>query len=86
MTRPVEGDAPVTIENRALDGFMERFKQESCVDVDCETCRWCHEFAEKAIKIDEANREAALAAYDELFESLHGGSMWCYLPDGKSKR
>ena len=86
MTRPVEGEAPVTIDNRALDGFMERFKQESCVDVDCETCRWCHEFAEKAIKIDEANREAALAAYDELFESLHGGSMWCYLPDGKSKR
>ena len=46
-------------------------------------------YAEKAVKIDEGNREAALAAYDELFESLHGGSMWCYLPgkprgEGKS--
>jgi len=85
MTRPLEGDAPVYIDNRALDGFMERFKTESCVGVDCEECRWCYEFAEKAVKIDAGNREAALAAYDELFESLHGGSMWCYLPGSDAK-
>ena len=83
MTKPLAGEAPVYIDNRALNGFMERFKTESCIDTDCEACRWCHEFAEKAVKIDAANREAALAAYDELFESLHGGSMWCYLPEGK---
>ncbi|PLY00896.1 MAG: peptidase U32 [Desulfuromonas sp.] len=86
MTRPIEGEPPVTIDNRALDGFMERFKTDSCIGVDCEECRWCHEFAEKAVKIDERNREAALAAYDELFESLHGGSMWCYLPGNRDKR
>lgn len=83
MTRPIEGQAPVYIDNRALDGFMERFRSESCTGVDCEECRWCHEFAEKAVKIDQSNREAALSAYDELFESLHGGSMWCYLPERK---
>lgn len=80
MTRPIEGAPPVTIDNRALDGFMDRFRQHSCVGVDCEECRWCHEFAEKAIKIEQGNREDVLTAYDELFESLHGGSMWCYLP------
>ncbi len=80
MTRPIEGVPPVTIDNRALDGFMEHFRHTSCTGVDCEECRWCHEFAAKAIKIEQGTREDVLAAYDELFESLHGGSMWCYLP------
>jgi len=80
MTKPIEGKPPVYIDNRALDGFMERFKTASCVDVDCEECRWCHEFAEKAVTIDTANRDEALKAYEELFASLHNGSMWRYLP------
>lgn len=84
MTRPIEGNPPVYIDNRALDGFMEKFKTTRCIDTDCEECRWCHDFAEKAVRIDETNRGAALEAYEELFESLHGGSMWCYLP-GKKK-
>ncbi|MDT8443347.1 MAG: U32 family peptidase [Desulfuromonadales bacterium] len=85
MTRPVEGHPPVYIDNRALDGFIERFRTNSCIDIDCEECRWCHEFAAKAIKIDETNREAALEAYEELFASLHGGSMWSYLHEHSSE-
>jgi len=81
MTRPIDGTPPVIIDNRALDGFMERFQKASCVGVDCEDCRWCHEFAERAVTIDDANRGAALAAYEELFASLHSGSMWRYLPE-----
>ena len=84
MTQPIEGRAPVYIDNRALDGFMERFRTKSCMGVDCEECRWCHEFAAKAVTIDETNRAEALKAYEELFDSLHGGSMWRYLPAQKS--
>ncbi len=80
MTRPIEGRPPVYINNRALDGFMERFRTKSCIGVDCEECRWCHEFAAKAVTIDEANRTESLEAYDNLFDSLHDGSMWSYLP------
>lgn len=86
MTRPIEGKPPVYIDNRALEGFMERFKTTSCVGVDCEECLWCHEFAANAITIDETSRAAALQVYEELFASLNGGSMWCYLPERKQEQ
>ena len=38
MTRPVTGDPPVVVDNRALDGFMERFREKGCRDVECEDC------------------------------------------------
>ncbi len=78
MTRPLEGPPPVYIDNRALDGFLERFKENSCVGIDCDECRWCHQFAEKAVRIDENNRDQALAVYEELFDSIHDGSLWSY--------
>ncbi|GAB4231883.1 MAG: peptidase U32 family protein [Deltaproteobacteria bacterium] len=82
MTRPVEGEPPVVVDNRALDGFMERFREKGCRDAECETCRWCHDFAAKAVRIDPEARREALAAYDTLFRSLDGGGMWRYLPGG----
>ncbi len=85
MIKPIEGKPPVYIDNRALDGFIERFHETGCVDTDCEECRWCHEFADKAVRIDTENRDQALEAYDELFESMHGGSMWTYLPSSADK-
>lgn len=80
MTGPVTGTPPVVVDNRALDGFLDRFREAGCRDVDCGECRWCHEFARKAVRIDEAARAETLAAYDELFRALHDGSMWRYLP------
>jgi collagenase-like PrtC family protease len=80
MTRPVTGPPPVIVDNRALDGFMERFRESGCRDLECDTCRWCHEFAEKAVRVDETRRAEALAAYGELFRSLDGGDMWRYFP------
>ncbi len=83
MTRPVEGAPPVYVDNRALDGFMERFRETGCRDQECDTCRWCHEFAGKAVRVDAARREEALAAYGELFRSLDRGDMWRYLSRAK---
>ena len=80
MTRPLTGEAPVYIDNRALDGFLDRFREFGCRDVDCEECRWCHEFVRKAVRVDEAHRAQVLAAYGTLFGALHDGSMWRYLP------
>ena len=87
MTGPLPGEPPVYVDNRALDGFIERFRESGCRDLDCEECRWCHEFARRAIRVDEAHREQALEAYDALFRSLHDGSMWRYLPrKGEGRR
>jgi len=83
MTRPVEGPPPVYVDNRALDGFMERFREAGCRDVDCGECRWCHPFAERAVRVDAEHRAKTLAAYEELFRALDGGDMWRYLPRGK---
>lgn len=80
MTGPVTGEPPVFIDNRSLDGFLARFRETGCRDVDCAECRWCHEFAERAIRVDEAARVRALEAYDAVFRALHDGSMWRYLP------
>ena len=80
MTRPVEGRPPVYVDNRALDGFMERFRKEGCRDADCDVCRWCHDFAAKAVQVEKTHRDRALRAFDALFGALDGGAMWRYLP------
>jgi len=84
MTRPVDGPPAVYVDNRALDGFLDRFRDAGCRDEDCGECRWCHRFASRAVRVDEVHRAKALAAYEELFRSLDGGDMWRYLP-GKGR-
>ncbi|MDO8349350.1 MAG: U32 family peptidase [Planctomycetota bacterium] len=76
MTEPVEGEPPVYVDNRALDGFIERFRKNGCRDVDCKDCRWCHTWTEKAVRVDEALRAKALTLYQQLFAALDGGGMW----------
>ena len=76
MLRPLAGNPPVVVENRALDGFMERFFAKGCKDVDCETCRHCHRWAEQAVKIDHAYKARCLRLYEQVFDDLHSGRMW----------
>lgn len=76
MTRPFRGEAPVVIDNRALDGFLERFRSRGCKDVDCDTCRYCHGWAKKAVRISPEHRARCLALYRTLFDDLDGGGMW----------
>ena len=83
MTRPIEGRLPVYIDNRALDGFMERFRTNSCVGVDCERCRWCHEFAAKAVRIDETSR-LRLRGIRRAVRLVERWRQWRYLPSRKT--
>lgn len=77
MLYPREGDNPVYIDNRALDGFLELFQKGfTCEDKDCEECRYCHRFAEKAVTFDPAWRRDMTAQFDELLDTLHDGSLW----------
>jgi collagenase-like PrtC family protease len=42
----------IYIDNQALDGFIEHFKKHHCSIMDCgRTCRHCHRYAEKAVRI-----------------------------------
>ncbi len=76
MLGALAGNPPVVIDNRALDGFMERFLAKGCKDLDCETCRYCYRWAEQAVKIDPAYKERCLRLYEQVFDDLHSGRMW----------
>ncbi len=86
MTQPVEGKAPVSIDNRALDGFIERFRETGCRDVNCRECGWCKKFAEAAVRFDSSRQTKALDAYDDLFRAMDDGGMWRYLPSNTSEK
>jgi collagenase-like PrtC family protease len=73
---PRRGPNPVYIDNRALDGFLERFKTEGCQDLDCERCRYCHEWADRVVKIDPEWRARMAAIYDDLLGDIDSGSFW----------
>ena len=44
---PRRGKNPVQIDNRSLNGFMDRFLREGCQDTDCDACRYCHQWADR---------------------------------------
>lgn len=73
---PLRGENPVYIDNRKLDGFIDFFRTNSCKARDCETCRYCDRWAEKAVRIDPAWREEMLAIYDDLLGEVYGGGFW----------
>lgn len=76
MLGAAEGTTPVYIDNRALDGFLDRFLKAGCKEIDCEDCRHCDRFAERAVKIDPEYRQRCLALYERVFADLHSGAMW----------
>ena len=73
---PRRGPSPLVLDNRKMDGFIDRFLDTSCIDVDCETCRYCHRFADEALTIDPEYRRDVLEQYRALFEDMHQGSFW----------
>jgi collagenase-like PrtC family protease len=73
---PRRGESPLQLDNRKLDGFIDRFLDKSCIDTDCEKCRYCHRVAEEALTIDPEYRQDVLSQYQELFEDMHGGRFW----------
>jgi collagenase-like PrtC family protease len=73
---PLRAPNPVQIDNRALDGFIDYFKTKSCQNVDCENCRYCHEWAERVVKIDPAWKERMAAIYRDLLSDIDHGSFW----------
>ncbi|HOT45577.1 MAG TPA: U32 family peptidase [Spirochaetota bacterium] len=73
---PLRGANPVYIDNRKLDGFIDFFHKNSCKARDCETCRYCHRWAEKAVQIDPAWKKEMNVIYDELLEEIYSGGFW----------
>jgi collagenase-like PrtC family protease len=63
----------VTIDNRALDGFLERFRTQSCLDRPCSACRYCDEAADRAVRVDGQTVAEYKARYGEALERFLDG-------------
>jgi collagenase-like PrtC family protease len=70
----------IEIDNKALDGFIDRFREQSCLDQVCEECGYCHEWATRVVHIDPEWKSKALGQYDDLFEDMHTGAFWEPVP------
>ena len=73
---PRRGENPVQIDNRSLDGFIDRFLTKGCQDLDCEKCGYCHRWAEKTVKIDPQWAQQMEGIYEDLLDELDRGSFW----------
>jgi collagenase-like PrtC family protease len=73
---PLQGPNPVFIDNRKLDGFLERFRANGCASRDCDECRYCHRWAEQAVTIDPQWKSALKEVFDDLLGDLHSGAFW----------
>jgi collagenase-like PrtC family protease len=69
-------NAPVYIDNRALDGFLDGVKSRGCASTLCESCGHCSATAERAVVIDPLYREKTLALAARLDEGLVSGGHW----------
>ncbi|MBI2843806.1 MAG: U32 family peptidase [Armatimonadetes bacterium] len=69
-------DSLFHIDNRALDGFIEKFLQECCVNLECADCRYCHDYAERAVTLDAGYRDRCLDLASRLVDDLRTGGMW----------
>ncbi|MFH1434878.1 MAG: U32 family peptidase [Pseudomonadota bacterium] len=73
---PRQGENEVFIDNRSLDGFIERFRKVSCQDLDCEECRYCHAWADRTVRISPEFKRDMTRIYDELLDDIHSGGFW----------
>ncbi|MEK7485680.1 MAG: U32 family peptidase [Planctomycetota bacterium] len=76
MLTDLQGEPPVVIDNKKLDGFLERFMKLGCRDVNCDDCQHCHSYAKQAITINPNYRENCLNLHQKLDQELETGSLW----------
>jgi collagenase-like PrtC family protease len=78
MLSPLDGRVPIYIENRKLDGFLERVIRSGCRGKDCGSCRYCHEIAEEAVEVDSGFQKERLELYQQLLENFDSGRLWSW--------
>ncbi|MBI4420943.1 MAG: hypothetical protein HY560_08970 [Gemmatimonadetes bacterium] len=70
------GPPPVYVDNRALDGFLDGLPKGGCRHRDCETCRYCHAWADKVVRIDQEWCTDCQALYQAAFDQMETGGLW----------
>ncbi len=60
----------VTIDNTALTDFLEGFRKIRCGETFCDTCRYCHRYAERAVRFDRDEAARLVAEIDSLVDDF----------------
>lgn len=68
--------APVYIDNKSLNGFVEKFAGGECYGNSCGDCTYCNQWADKVVRIDERYRNDVLARSEELEKAQRSGALW----------
>jgi collagenase-like PrtC family protease len=64
------------IDNQALDGFIEFFKNRDCYASSCDECGYCQSIADKAIKIDPDKAARSIEKIDRKLNDLIAGKLF----------
>jgi hypothetical protein len=68
--------APIYIDNRKLDGFIEGIKTRDCDLLDCRECGYCRQWADQIVQVDPTYRAEMLALATELDNGLTHSTHW----------
>jgi len=60
----------VTIDNAALSGFIEGFREIRCAETFCDDCRYCRSYAERAVCYDRDEAVRLVADMGELIDEF----------------
>ena len=68
----------IYIDNRKLDGFLERIKNLECDKLSCAECRYCYEIAKRAVRVDEGQGKRIKEMYESCLKDIVSGSLFRY--------
>ena len=68
--KDIAQQAPVYIDNQALDGFIEHFIKNDCHLMACHECGYCQEITKQVVKVDPNYREKITDEYKVILDSL----------------
>ena len=63
-------DLDVYIDNGELMDFLDGFRKIQCVEKYCEDCRYCHQYAQRAVRFDRAEADILAGDIGELLDDF----------------
>jgi len=63
-------DLEIQINNRELDGFIDKFLEKDCSTIDCLDCQYCDQVAEKVVRYDKLYVDTLKDKYKEFLDKL----------------
>lgn len=68
----------IYIDNRKLDGFLEKLMHLECDKLSCQECGYCYGVAKSAIQINEAQIKILKKKYKDCLETIISGNLFKY--------